>query len=95
MNYDTIALLVARARAFMYELLSAIALLIVSVLLDFFGSEAFKELITKHFGDTTLGVLLLMLVSAVVKHIRNVKVLGDWKRLGMLGDSTRPLPELI
>lgn len=77
MNTELIAV---RMKGFVYGLVSAIAAGIAAWMLDFFGSEIFRALVTEHFGETTVGVLILLVVDGVVKHVRNMRVVGAWKR---------------
>lgn len=89
MNQET-QLLVARLRGFAYELGALIATALVGFMLDFLGSDVFRELVTKHFGETILASLVFLIVSGVTKHLRNLQVLGTWNRFGSVSGGERP-----
>jgi len=66
-----IELLRVRAISFMYEVGSMLLIVLVGVL----GSEEFSNIITNNFGDTIYGGLILLIVSGIVKHLRNTMVI--------------------
>ena len=65
-------LLKVRLQAFGWELLSIVIMSIGGLL----TSDAFRELVTKHFGETLTASLILLAVTGGVKHLRNLKVLA-------------------
>lgn len=85
MNTD---LIIVRIKGFVYELVAMVLTGVGAWLLDFFGSDVFRALVTEHFGATAIGGLILLAVSGIVKHVRNLRVLGGWKKLG--GYSVQP-----
>lgn len=73
-------LLQVRIKAFGLELLSVA----LSGVLGYLASPDFAGLVNAHFGESAIGALLLLVVTGIVKHIRNKRVL---KKLGARGDS--------
>jgi len=69
---DNFDLVVIRLKAFGLEL---VGVGLTSVL-AWFMSPAFQAMVTTHFGDSTVGVLLLLLVTGGVKHLRNKRELA-------------------
>lgn len=61
-----------RVKAFGYELLAVI----VSGAIAYLTSADFSSLVNTHFGGTILGTLILLIVSAGIKHLRNLAVIG-------------------
>ena len=80
MNFE---LLKVRATSFLYE---AGALVLVGVL-GVLSSPEFAAVIMKHFGDTVMGSMILLVVMGIVKHVRNVVVLGKRRELAAQGES--------
>lgn len=70
MQYE---LLKARLVAFLYEAGTLVVLAICGALV----SPEFSAAVTTHFGDGITGSLILLSVSGVVKHVRNMKVLAE------------------
>jgi len=73
MNYE---LLKARAISFSWSVLSLVGTTLVAMLV----SPEFVALVTQHFGEGVTGSLILMAVTELVKHFRNVRVLGKATR---------------
>ncbi len=95
MKQQTLDLIIARARGFFYELGALIATGFLAFLLDFLGSDVFNELVTKHFGETAFASLVFLVTSGIIKHIRNVQVLGSYNKFGGPVQNKYPKPELI
>lgn len=93
MNQEQIDLVIARVRGFVYELGAVLLTGVLGFIAEFFGSDAFSELVTRHFGTTMLATITFFVASAIVKHIRNLNVIGSWKRMGARGPVQHP--ELI
>ena len=64
-------LLKIRVTSFAYEAGSLIAVALLGVLV----SSDFQQLITAHFGDTFLTSAALLVITGVVKHLRNLQTL--------------------
>ncbi len=64
-------LLKVRAISFAYEAGSMFLIVFIGVL----GSPEFSSIITANFGDTIYGGLILLVVSGIVKHLRNLVVI--------------------
>lgn len=71
-----------RVRSFFYELGALVLTLLGGLLL----SDDFATIITNNFGETVLTSIVLLAVTALGKHIRNVKLVN---KLGASGE--RPL----
>ncbi len=80
-------LIKARLIAFFYEAGTLIVLGVLGVL----SSPEFAQAVTNHFGESVGGSLILLAVSAGVKHVRNMLVMAN-ADLG--GDDGEP-PVLI
>lgn len=66
-------LLQIRWKSFLYESLSLVLTAVVGVLV----SPEFQALVTAHFGESVVGGVILLVVTGVVKHLRNKKVLKN------------------
>lgn len=82
MNYELLKL---RAVAFGYEAAS----LFLSVFVAVLASPDFAALVTTHFGDTVLGGVLLLVLTGLVKHLRNLDVI---KKAEVGGDNNESQP---
>jgi len=71
-----------RIRSFAVEALSLVGMTLFGVL----ASEEFKTLITAHAGTGIFGTVAVLLVTGLVKHLRNKYVLS-----GLGADQARPL----
>lgn len=87
MNFDLIK---TRIVAFLYEAGVMIALSI----LGYLASQDFANLVTQNFGESIVGSLILLGVSGIVKHLRNLSVLKKYDTLGAANGERKP-PVLI
>lgn len=71
-------LIQARVVAFAYEAGTIIVLAICTALI----SPEFAAAVTANFGDGVTGSLILLVVSGVVKHVRNLNVIKNAEDLG-------------
>lgn len=87
MNVD---LFLIRLHAFAYEAGSLLLFVIVGAL----ASPQMEQLVTNHWGDTMLGSLVLLALNALVKHLRNLRVLKEYEnKLG--SGKVAPPPQLL
>lgn len=87
MKYD---LLFIRLQAFALEAGSLLLFVLVGAL----SSPQMEQLVTNHWGDTVLGSFLLLLLNALIKHLRNLRILKDYEQ--KLGSGTiAPPPRLL
>lgn len=75
----TTELLTVRLKAFALQALG----LIVSALLGVLVSADFSALVTANFGETVLGSIILLAISGLVNHLRNLMVINN---IGARGD---------
>lgn len=68
MTYD---LIMARVIAFLYEAGTLIVLAVLGVLV----SPEFQSVVTSHFGDSVTASLIMLAVTGLVKHVRNLSAL--------------------
>ena len=61
-----------RVKAFAYELLAVV----VTGGVTYLSSTDFSNIVNTHFGGTIIGTLILLVVSAGIKHLRNVAIIG-------------------
>lgn len=83
MEYD---IYIVRAKAFLYQLASLIGGVLLTAILGVFSGPQFEALVNEHFGGTIIGAIILMVVSNVVAHIRNVLVVSKAEKLGATGE---------
>lgn len=76
-----------RTISFGYE---ALALFLTSFI-AFLSSESFATLIQDHFGGTLVSGIALLIVSGVVKLLRNSRILKQHEALGAAGGSEPPI----
>lgn len=82
MNNQFMDLMYIRIKSFVTE--ASVMLLLGAIAV--FQSEAFANLVTEEFGEVWGGGLGLLIVSGVVKHLLNLKVLSDHKnKVGGVG----------
>lgn len=81
MEYELIKI---RVLSFAYQFGTTVALLVVG----YVSSPDFAALVQEHFG-TIAASLVSLLIPELVKHLRNVRVLGEW-RLGASDPSKAP-----
>lgn len=74
---DYIELVKIRVLSFLYNLCTAI----IGVLLVYLMSPEFSALVHEHFG-AVIGSIVMLVIPEVVKHIRNVRVVSSWQRVG-------------
>lgn len=67
---QTSKLVMARLVAFMYEASTLVVMAFIGVLV----SPEFLDLIAKHFGEGLLGSFLVLAITGIVKHVRNISV---------------------
>ena len=67
MNKELIAL---RVKSFLFELGSLVGVGLVGVFL----SPEFQALVTTHAGTGVVGSLIVLVVTGLVKHVRNIKL---------------------
>lgn len=79
-------LIKARVLSFSYSLATLVGLSIIGVL----TSPDFSALVQQHFGDGASSMLILLVVSEGVKHVRNLKVLKDAER-SVGGEGGKPV----
>ena len=72
MNYELIK---ARVIAFAYEAGTLITLAILGAL----ASPEFQALVVSHFGEGLTASAILLFVTAIVKHVRNLNVLKKYE----------------
>lgn len=83
----TYELIKVRIISFGWECLSFFGTALIAAL----ASPEFSAIITAHFGETILGSLVLLAVSGLVKHLRNMRALAvAGRRFG----SSRALEEV-
>lgn len=49
------------------------------------GSDEFRSIIELHFGGSVFGTLLVLLVTELVKHLRNTQLLKSYQVGGRYG----------
>lgn len=62
--------IVIRLKSFGYELLG----LVITGLGGFLLSQDFADLVSTHFGETLTASIIMLAVSGVAKHLRNIKL---------------------
>ncbi len=67
-------LIAVRLKSFGWSLLSFLGVSIAGWLM----STEFSTLVTEHFGSSVIGTLILLFVPEIVKHIRNLRMLGRY-----------------
>lgn len=78
-------LIKVRAIAFLYQAGSFIALAVIGALI----SPEFRDIVTQHAGDGTIGFIILSAFDAAVKHVRNLQVIKTAERVGGPGARSR------
>ena len=78
MNYDLIKV---RIVAFVNEAFALFLYTFVGVL----ASNDFQTLVIEHTGATAFSGVAILLLNAGVKHMRNLKVLREYDRVGGTG----------
>lgn len=82
MDYEIIKV---RVISFAYSALA----FFISIFASALASDDFRALVTAHLGTSIGGVVGLLLLDAVIKHLRNLKVLSDAeKEVGAGGPHT-------
>lgn len=76
-------LIKARLISFGLSLLSLVGTTIAGVLL----SSDFAALVTQHFGQGAVSTLILLAVTELVKHVRNIQVIKSAASLGSTGNT--------
>lgn len=85
-NWDLYKL---RLISFGWSVLSLVTTVVVGAL----ASPEFATIVTQHFGTGAVSMLVLMGVTELVKHVRNVRVLNTAGRVG--GAARQSLVTLI
>ena len=81
-------LIKVRITAFLHEA----GVMLLSGVIALFASEQFSALIMEHFGTTVAGSLMILVLNAGVKHMRNLKVMKEYDRLGAgIGENPKPI----
>jgi hypothetical protein len=80
-------LIKTRVISFVYEAGTLIALAIISAL----SSADMKEVITEHFGAGIAGTFAVLVLTGIVKQIRNVRVLKERSLGGIREGSIEPI----
>lgn len=72
MDQTTFDLLAIRVKGFIYEAGTMLVLAVLAAL----TSPDFQALVTQHFGESLTSSIILLAVSGIVKHVRNVLTLN-------------------
>lgn len=81
---DHFELIKIRVLSFLYQVGTALVVLLIGYL----SSAEFATLVQEHFG-TIVATLVSLIIPEIVKHIHNMRALGNWQRLGG-GEYRRP-----
>lgn len=86
-NFKTLdkKLVTIRIKNFMWELGTLAGTSVLVFVADFLSSAQFVSLITSHWGEGAVGAIILMFVSSIAKHIRNIQITN---KLGSSTDET-------
>lgn len=78
-------LIVIRIKSLAWELGALAGASLVAFSADFLSSAPFLSYVTSNWGEGAVGGIILMIASAVVKHIRNLQIV---KNLGSESDES-------
>lgn len=78
MNTQTLDLIKIRLISFGYQVLA----LVIATLLGVLFSDDFRNIVVQNAGDGVVGTMIVLVFDALIKHIRNVQVIGKWAQLG-------------
>lgn len=75
-------LIKVRVLSFFYSVASLILTALAGLLL----SPEFATVVQEHWGSGVVGMVILMAVTELAKHIRNVRVVGKARRISGYAD---------
>lgn len=73
-----------------YKLLAGVVAVVLAGVISFLSEDA-KEIITSELGTGVISMLVLAILDEVTKHLRNVRIVKEWK----LGGNNEQRPILL